>query len=377
MTLHVQDVHARRPSRLQRARHSLVRLLVVRSARHAPRLRDAAGDVMQSTLFRIAELSRQTTDLHEFYPALHKMVGTLMDATNFYIAEYDRGKDLVSFPYFVDEVDSTPDPYPPGRGLTAYILKTGKPLLATPEVHEELRAAGQVEPMGADCVDWLGAPLKSGERTWGVIVVQTYDERKRYRARDLEILVFVAQHVAAAIEQKRQEAALRESERRYRQMFENNRAVQLLIDPRTGTIFDANIAAAEFYGWSVEQIRTKHIWEINMLGEAASRDLIRDVEEQKRAYLVSRHRLASGEIRDVEVHSAPVDIGGRTILYAIVHDITERKRAEQALSSSEEKYRNIFNFATVGIYQATAEGRLVTANLSLARMLGYDSIEEL
>ncbi len=378
MTLHLQDVHARPPSRLQRARHALVRWLSrARATRRPPRLRDAAGDVMQSTLFRIAQLSRQTTDLREFYPALHEMIGTLMDATNFYIAEYDEAKDQVSFPYFVDQVDSTPDPRQSGRGLTAYILRTGKPLLATPEVHEELRAAGEIELVGADCVDWLGAPLKSGDRTWGVIVVQTYDKRKRYGARDQEILVFVAQHVAAAIEQKRQEAALRESERRYRQMFENNRAVQLLIEPRTGIIFDANMAAAEFYGWSVEELRSMHVWDINMLGEAQVRAAMEDVERQKRAYFIFRHRLASGEIRDVEIHSAPIDIGGRTILYAIVHDITERRRAEQALSSSEEKYRNIFNLATIGIYQATGEGRLVTANLSLARMLGYDSIDEL
>jgi len=65
-----------------------------------------------------------------------------------------------------------------------------------------------VESVGAPSVDWLGAPLKSGDRTWGVIGVQTYDEKTRYSERDLEILVFVAQHVAAAIEEKRKEDAL-------------------------------------------------------------------------------------------------------------------------------------------------------------------------
>jgi len=77
------------------------------------------------------------------------------------------------------------------------------------------------------------------------------------------------------------------------------------------------------------------------------------------------------------VHSGPVEIGGRQYLYSIVHDVTERRQAEQALLSSEEKYRNIFDFASVGIYQSTLDGRLVTANASLARMLGYDSVEEL
>src|SRR5207248_11341327 len=81
--------------------------------------------------------------------------------------------------------------------------------------------------------------------------------------------------------------------------------------------------------------------------------------------------------RDVEVHSGPVEIGGRQFLYSIVHDITERRQAEQALLSSEEKYRNIFDFASVGIYQSTIDGWLMTANATLARMLGYDTVEEL
>src|SRR5439155_987097 len=83
--------------------------------------------------------------------------------------------------------------------------------------------------------------------------------------------VFVAQHVAAAIEQKRQEDAIRESERRYRQMFENTRAVQLVIDPETGVIVDANLAAVEFYGWPAEKLRGMCVWDINILGEEGVR----------------------------------------------------------------------------------------------------------
>src|SRR6185369_12081469 len=113
--------------------------------------------------------------------------------------------------------DKAPEGLPPGRGLTAYVLRTGQPLLATPQRFDELLAADEVESVGAPSVDWLGVPLKTGERTWGVIGMQTYDERTRYTERDMEILVFVAQHVATAIEETRREHALRASERRYRQ----------------------------------------------------------------------------------------------------------------------------------------------------------------
>jgi diguanylate cyclase (GGDEF)-like protein/PAS domain S-box-containing protein len=322
---------------------------------------EGRSEAMQNALFRIAQMARETMDLAAFYREIHEVVGTLMEAGNFYIAEYDAEKDIVTFPYFVDAFDPAPEGEPPGRGVTAFVLRTGKPLLATPEVFEQLRAAGEIALVGHRSMDWLGAPLKTGDRTWGVIGVQTY----------------VAQQVATAIEQKRSGDALRENERRYRQMFESNRAVQLIIDPDTGAIVDANIAASEYYGWSVERLRSMNISEINLLSESQVHAEMANAARQKRNYFQFSHRLSTGAVRDVEVHSGPVEIGGRQYLYSIIHDITERRRAELALLSSEEKYRNIFDFASVGIYQSTFDGRLVTANASLARMLGYNSIEEL
>jgi diguanylate cyclase (GGDEF)-like protein/PAS domain S-box-containing protein len=332
---------------------------------------------MQAALFRIATLSREARNLNEFYGAVHGIVNGLMEATYFYIAEYDAARDILTFPYFVDKYDVAPEGRPTGRGLTAYVLRTGKPLLATPQEFDDLKKSGEVESVGAPSVDWLGAPLATGDRTWGVIGVQTYDEGVRYTERDRDLLVFVAQHVASAIEQKRQEDALRESERRYRQMFENNRAVQILLDPTSGRIVDANMAAAEFYGWDVETLRSMYVWQINILDEGAIRSEMTNASQQRRSYFVFRHRIANGDIRDVEVHSGPIEAGGRTLLYSIIHDITERKRAEEALLLSEQKYRNIVDYASVGIYRSTPNGTILMANPTLARILGYDSIEEL
>ena len=335
------------------------------------------NDILQRALFRISELSRSTIDLTTFYRAVHEVTQTLMEATNFYIAELDRARNLVTFPYFVDAFDPPPAPRPLGSDLTSHVIRTGKPLLGTSEVLAGLMASGDVTPIGAVCLDWLGVPLRSGDQTWGVIAVQTYEESKRYSDRDKEILMFVAAHVASAIEQKRQQSILHESERRYRQMFEGNRAVQMLIDPDTGKILDANAAAAEFYGWPIEQLRTMHVWDINTLGEEGVRNNMIAAARQRKSYFVFTHRRANGEVRDVEVHSGPVEIGGRMILYSIIHDITERTRTEQALLASEEKFRTMFNSASVGIYQATVDGRLLTANMTMARLLGYDSVDEL
>ncbi|HXG59291.1 MAG TPA: EAL domain-containing protein [Thermoanaerobaculia bacterium] len=336
------------------------------------------AELLQAVLFRIAKLSSAAENLDRFYAAIHESVGELMYAKNFYIAEYDAGKNLIRFPYYVDEYDPPPSPEGArlGRGLTAYVLRTGQPLLANQETFADLVARNEVELVGAPSVDWLGVPLKSGERTWGVLGVQSYHE-VRYSEQDKQILMFVAQHVASAIEQRRKDDAVRSSERRYREMFTNNRAVQLLIDPEDGAILDANPAACDFYGYSLEQLRARHIWEINTLGEERVREEMANAAVQKRNYFRFQHRLASGAIRDVEVHSSPIEAGGKRVLYSIVHDVTERKLAEEALQRSEEKFRNIFNFAPVGIYQALPDGKFLTANPTLARMLGYDSVEEL
>lgn len=335
------------------------------------------AEKMQAALFRIAQLTHESEDLGQFYAAVHEVVGGLMDATNFYIAEYDAVRNILTFPHFVDAFDEAPEGRPPQRGLTSYVLRTGQPLRATPEKFHELLEAGEVESVGAPSVDWLGVPLNTGELTWGVIGIQSYDENVRYSERDLEILVFVAQHVSSAIEQKRKDDAIRSSERRYRQMFQNNRAVQILLDPESGEIVDANAAACEFYGYNREQLRSMHIWDINIAGEQAVRKDMATAVQRQQSYFVFRHMRSNGEVRDVEVHSAPLQVGQRKLLYAIIHDVTERRRAEQALQRSEEKYRNIFEFAPVGIFQATIDGIIVTANATLATTLGYESAEQL
>ena len=335
------------------------------------------SEKLQDALFRIARLTREVENLDALYAEIHAAVKTLMDAQNFFIAEYDRERNLLRFPYFVDQFDGTRTTANPGRGLTAYVLRTGETLLATPEVFAALAAAGEVESIGTPSIDWLGAPLKTGDETWGVIGIQTYVETTRYTERDRNVLMFVARHVAAAIEHKRREEALRASEVRHRQMFENNRAVKLLIDPETGAIVDGNPAAVDFYGYSREELLALRVWDINVSGEEQVRREMARAKEQRRTYFQFQHKRAGGDLRDVEVHTGPIEIGGRRLLYSIIHDITERKRAEEALQQSEEKYRVIFDYAPVGIYQSTRDGQLVTANPTLARMLGYDSVEEL
>ncbi|WP_346341809.1 PAS domain S-box protein [[Phormidium] sp. ETS-05] len=135
------------------------------------------------------------------------------------------------------------------------------------------------------------------------------------------------------------EQAVKERELVYRQMFENNRAVKLLLDPETGDIVDANPAAAEFYGYSLAELRQMRITQINTLPPTATAREMALANAKEKQKFQFRHRLASGEIRDVEVYSGPVDDKGRRLLFSIIHDITDRVVAEAAILRREEELR--------------------------------------
>src|SRR6185437_4797274 len=106
-------------------------------------------EALSSALYRVAEKSSSAHDLQQFFAAIHQIVGELMPARNFYIELYDPTTELLSFPYFVDEVETDAPSKRLGKGLTEYVLRTGRPLLVTPEVHAELERQGEIELIGA------------------------------------------------------------------------------------------------------------------------------------------------------------------------------------------------------------------------------------
>ena len=171
-----------------------------------------SSEKIQQALYEVARLSVETENLNELLRHLHEIIKSLMPAENFYVALYDKENNLVYFPYFIDQYDSPPAPRHPGRGLTELVLKTGQPVLVSPEVFQQLEAQGRVESVGAPSIDWLGVPLKYGEEVFGVMAVQSYTEGLRYTPEHLNILSFVANHAALVIKKNLAEEARREVE---------------------------------------------------------------------------------------------------------------------------------------------------------------------
>jgi len=167
------------------------------------------SELEQAAIYRISEATQTAENLDELFRSINAIVGTLMPARNFYITLYDESTDIFTVPYLADEYDDYWPAYKPGKGLGAYVLRTGRPLLVTPEVFTELAQSGEVEILGRKMVDWLGVPLKTQHgKTVGVMAVQTYKEGKRLTEADQDVLMFVSTQVAMAIERKQAEQAL-------------------------------------------------------------------------------------------------------------------------------------------------------------------------
>ncbi len=194
------------PADLEAARRRIAEL----EARETTHQRTAR---VQAALYRIAEAASSAEDLPAFYAAIHEIVGGIMYADNFFIALYDAEHALLNIPYFADTVDTLP-PGPTvwvplgegvGHGLAAYVLRLGQPLFVDNDVLNGLLETGEVEIIGPRNPDslWMGVPLRAEGRTLGVLVVQTYTAEHRYTPEDLDLLVFVAQHIATALTRAR------------------------------------------------------------------------------------------------------------------------------------------------------------------------------
>ncbi len=163
------------------------------------------SEEIRDALYKISNAVTSVPDIQNLYSNIHSIIMGLMKADNFYIAMYDEETDMVSFPYFVDQVDDPPAPRKAGRGLTEYILRLGKSQLIDAETDLKLRASGETSLIGEPTQIWLGVPLKVHDKTIGVIVVQDYNDQTTYGENEKAILTYVSEQIALVIDKKHRE----------------------------------------------------------------------------------------------------------------------------------------------------------------------------
>lgn len=154
---------------------------------------------------------------------------------------------------------------------------------------------------------------------------------------------------------KETEQKLRESEERFRIFFEQHSAVMMILDPETGKIVDVNNAAAEYYGWSKEQLRRMSVAEMNVETPEHTRKILDGWKTAKKRYFIVTHRKADGALCDIEVFGKKIHVKDRPLAFLILHDITERKQFQQALVESKERMHFILHVANAGIWETSVK----------------------
>jgi PAS domain S-box-containing protein len=297
------------------------------------------AEALSSALYRIAEKASAAQDLQQFFAAIHGIVDELMCARNFSIAIHDPESDLLSFPYFVDEHEPAPALRNLGSGLVEYLLRTGEPLLCTPELAQQLQKSGEIELNSPPPPQWLGVPLKVNHRIFGALVLKSYSQNPRFGERDKDVLTLVAQQLAAAVDRKRNEQALRRSEVCYRSLVQTA-VYGIYRSSLEGRFLDVNPALIGMLGYNSA---------VEVLSLDPKADVFADPAEYTR--LIDEFR-RTGRMDGVEVrwkrHDGAfitVRISGRAVaggdepadvLEAIAEDITERRVLEDQFRQAQK-----------------------------------------
>lgn len=309
------------------------------------------NELTQAAITHISESALESSTAEELFKAVHDSIQPILPAKNFYVALYDRATDTLTFPYHVDELDEDWSPRRLGRGLTGFVIRSGRPLRTTPEIFADLEASGEIVSDGAPSVDWLGVPLRSGGVIRGVMAVQTYDASLRITDSQVENFALIGTQTAAALERLQAREELAKSEADLRALFAAMEDVILVYDREGRYVRVAPTNPSRLFLPPEDMIGKK----------------ITDVLPQNlhKPFMDAIHgTLESGETTKIEY---PLELGGQIYwfdatlsklneeqVFWVARDITERKLAEDVLQR-----RNTYLAASSEI------GRLVTSTLDL------------
>jgi two-component system cell cycle sensor histidine kinase/response regulator CckA len=291
----------------------------------------------RQVISEVVHALNQTANLDELLSSIHQALKKVLYAENCFVALHDACSDSFQFPFFADEYDSAPAPQRVGRSCTAFVFRTGKARLIPQSEFDRLVEQNEVELVGSPSPSWLGVPLKTPTATIGVLVVQHYSNEHAYDERDLEFIDSVGGHIALAIERRRAEEALRQSESEFRLLFEHNPLPTWVFDSETLRFLQVNEAAVRQYGYTADEFDAMTILDIRLPEDRAG------FKEQMCTWLDSaqvqacwKHIRKDGRALHVEITSHQVEYAGRRVRLMVAQDVSERQSLEEQLRQAQK-----------------------------------------
>ncbi|MFN8393251.1 MAG: PAS domain S-box protein [Bacteroidia bacterium] len=298
--------------------------------------RNRRDETIRKVVFNIAEGSSKAQNPGEFYRFIHQEIRRLIDTPNFYVAVYDAEHDEVSFPYYSDKQDSVvaarvSRKRKAGSGLTEYGIKRKRPVLLLKQDIHLMQEEGVVKVMGSVPEVWLGVPMVHDDQVVGLITIQDYEQSSAYSEDDLAIVNFIATQVAQFVAKLQADEALRQSEERFRSIY-NQAAVGIAQLTPEGKFIQVNQKMEEIFGYNAEELASMvpadftHPDDVDLGRE----ELIDVLDGKRNSYSKEkryRHKDGSPVYALLNV-SAYREDGEPVFIISVYEDITEKKRAQ-------------------------------------------------
>ncbi|WP_261990183.1 PAS domain S-box protein [Hymenobacter sp. BT188] len=343
---------------------------------------------LQKVYYSIANLAISSKDLNSLYGAIHRELSKIIETNNFYIALCDDARTTLQFAYFVDQNSQGSrgmGARPFSTGVSEYIIQTGRPQFLLKQELHDLIADGTITAFGLMPEVMLCSPLSIGERIIGVIAVQDYHKADAYATTDIEILHFISNQVALAIERKRNEEMINKQNARLNAIFESGSHLMWSVDMHSRlTSFNRNYAAYFLRRNGVYPALNVNLWQADMaMMDEEAHDIFQ--ENYKKAFqglaqrFEVRLRDARGQDTWREIYLNPIylDDGSFEEISGMAHDITATKNSQLELAAQEEKFRAIFESFQDIYYRTDDQGIITIVSPSVYDVLGYKPEEVL
>ncbi|MCP4689323.1 MAG: PAS domain S-box protein, partial [Desulfobacterales bacterium] len=301
-------------------------------------------------LYNISRAVNSTKSLDELFKLIHASLDAILDTTNFFIALYDEKTDILFLPYIVNEKETITRVVDVSKktSLTMKVINANKALFLKGETITRMAESGE-KIIGTISKAWVGVPLSIKGAVMGAVVVQSYTDPKLYSEKDIAPLESVSEQIAIAIDSKRTEEALSESEKMYKTLFDNAGDAIFVHEMGRGFL-DVNAVACKRYGYSREEFLKMTPADLlgpEKRGQAAKRD--KAIRRLGQVMNETEHVRRDGATLHAELNSRLIEYKGRPAVLSVARDLADRKRAEEEKRRMEGQLQNARKMEAIGM----------------------------
>jgi len=346
----------------------------------------------------IENLLITSKDLDELLVGMHENIKKVIDAPNCYIALLDSETEIISFPYFADEFDPTPEPRARKKGSTEYVINSGKASLLNKKSYSKLIKENEIEAIGTTPNSWIGVPLFINSVSTGVLVVQSYSEDLIYTEKDRNWLISIANLVATAIGKKNTEEIIKENEEKFKAITNSTKDAIITLDENLNTIL-WNRAAKTLFGYTESEALNKSIFSLIISKKSVQEakaifEKVTSIGKDFKGTFEILTKTKDNKEFTAELSVSSTEINKNWYITGIWRNLSHKNNLESATEYEKDKLisslgnelaliksnynilNTIIEILPHHIYVKDCQSRFIKVNKSMANYIGYNSEEK-